>query len=919
MNNLLHAFLTELKQSNVAADIHTDWATRLCLATDNSMHKLLPAAVIYPHNFPAIQAILLVCNKTEYNDISITAKGGGSSTCGQALTDSIVLDCSKYLNIIISMDLEHQTVTVQPGVLLNQLQNALRKHDYYFPVNISSSAQASLGGMLQTDAAGIGSAITGRMHDNLVAAKYFCADGSELVTSKNATQDIEHIPESIADNAHKKITQILQEYSDQISEKFNDIPRHLGGYNIFDVHDLESPLHNLLCGSEGTLAICYELTLNIKPISNHIITSTIFYKNHTECLEHAIELKSMGALAIEWLDENLAKVIDSNNTAKPCNIIIAEWDTTKTHIEHIENLANHIYISNITINTTEEEIQQSWNLRKNAVAFASRIQENDRTPIPFIEDMAVNPDNFKEFVAKIKSLLATNAISYAMYGHLDAGCLHLRPLLNIYEPSDLALLDTITKECIKILKDLNGTLCGEHGHGYRSAYIPAMFGQELYPLLQKIKQLFDPKNKLNPGKIVNPNPSGKVKKNLDDMQPKYLLNNAIWQDVIRCNGSAYCLNKDLDKNICPSFHALNDISMSPKGRAKILSEYGCGNLDAAQIAEIKHSLANCLNCKACLPSGCPTGVNIPRAKAYFNAQENTKSLRNYILSNVEDLIYKISNNFLLSKLYNRNIISKFFKLNNLPRIYQQQQVHNKINHRKVAKLNPEKDIIIIQDICSTNLDPGVLNALINICNKVGINYYVLPHFNSGANYLSHGKIAKFKRIMAKNNKILSPILAHKIPVICIEPSINLMFRDEYKSFAYDLSAILLPQEWLSQKNILSKIKQPDAAHGNHYHLWPHCHEQALAKQSITLWPDIFQKLGIDLTIHNTACCGMAGAFGLLEENSTVTAKSFDLHVKPTLPYSNSIHMATGYSCRQQMQIMAHRDTSHPLCVISQLL
>jgi FAD/FMN-containing dehydrogenase/ferredoxin len=686
LDKTYQTFLNYLSQTEFSGDIRDNFASRLLMSTDNSIYQILPQGVVYPRQEQDLKILFQLAQQECFREITFSPRGGGTGTNGQSLNSGIIIDCSQYLNQILELNLEEGWVRVQPGVILDQLNDYLKPYDVFFAPNLSPSSRATIGGMINTDACGKGSRIYGKTSNHLLELRWILVDGtvgeSQLINHQNLTK-IQQESERLG-NIYQTVNEIVTTQQDLIEQTFPKIPRFMTGYNLAKViQEKGFNLNWILAGSEGTLALITEAKLKVTPIPSYKQLIALHYPDFDQALSAAKMLLNAEPAAIETLDETLLTLAQQDRiyhqvkpllgAAKALNLVeFVGSDLIEIQQKIAQICQNHT--TGYAIATTEQEMAQLWELRKKAVGLLGKTPGN-RKPIAFMEDTAVSPDNLASYVQDLKAILDHYPLNYAMYGHVDVGCLHVRPALDLKVPQDETIMQELSEKVVNLVRQYGGVMWGEHGKGFRSEYTSRFFG-ELYPDLRKIKAAFDPDNRLNPGKIVTPWGSEQevVKitsplKSQFDRQVSESMRSQ-YQNAFNCNGNGACFNVNPDDVMCPSYKGMKTRIHSPKGRANLVREW-LRQLD--QIAgdsrylnpapghiltrlwnslgkswgisdyshEVYEGMAGCLSCKACV-SQCPINVDIPQLKGQFLELYHTRylrPLRDYLVGYVETLAY----------------------------------------------------------------------------------------------------------------------------------------------------------------------------------------------------------------------------------------------------------------------------------------
>jgi FAD/FMN-containing dehydrogenase/Fe-S oxidoreductase len=966
------AYINNLRRTAFAGEIHTDYAARLAVATDNSIYQVIPQAVLNPRHTQDIAIALALAHTEKYQaHIKFSPRGGGTGTNGQSLSTGIIIDCSRYMREIIEINLEQRWVRVQPGVVLDQLNTYLEPHGFYFAPQVSTSSRATLGGMINTDACGNGSRLLGRTSDHVIELTCVLHDGSSLLTL-NPSQTIKDT-----------VTAIIQKNAAFIKDKFSAAPRTLTGYNLSKAYQQDLNLNYIFSGSEGTLGIVGECKLKITSIPKFKKLILIKYNSFDDALR-AKELTAIQPLVIETIDSkllslarqdmiyhHLKNILDTDNLfpqainlvefvsddAEGLDKIIKDLctviDANKNHPQH----AIGYYIAK-----NPAEMKLLWELRKKSVGLISKELVGARRPIPFIEDTAVPPEKLADYIQELKVLLDSYQLIYGMYGHVDAGCIHIRPALDMQNADDEKILRELSDKVVLLLEKYHGVMWGEHGKGFRSEYTKDFFGAELYTALREIKTLFDPHNQLNPGKIVTPlhcadelvKLEGPLRGHFDKEIPAAIQKN--YATAILCNGNGACFNDSTQETLCPSFKVTRDRIHSPKGRAGLVREWlrqlTRANFTLTEMPtpsgllrrllnslrqqpdfsnEVYQAMSGCLSCKACATQ-CPLKVDVPEFKAKFLAhyyQRYLRPLRDYTIAGMETLNPYLATWPRLSNALMQNSVSKyltkiFLKLVDTPHL-STQTVKRGLAARNapafelltLASLTIEqksKSVIVLQDTFTSFYEAELPLKIYDLLSALGITVYIAPVFANGKALHVKGFLAEFQRLVLKNSVQLKKLAALNIPMIGIDPSITLTYRDEYQKITGENFSIQLPQEWLV--DVMGQLTVKPVSANNNYYLLSHCTEKTACVAAEEQWQTIFAAFGCELKPLVAGCCGMAGAYGHEAEHVRLSRELFAMDwQKHLVKNSHSRVLATGYSCRSQSARLAGTKLSHPLAAL----
>ncbi|MGM0913965.1 MAG: FAD-binding and (Fe-S)-binding domain-containing protein [Pseudomonadota bacterium] len=632
-------FLEALKAAGFEGEIAPDYADRTVLATDNSIYQRLPQAALYPRHGEDLQRIAHLAGQVEHRQVVLTPRGGGTGTNGQSLTDGLVVDVSRHMNRILEIDAENRRVRVQAGVVKDQLNAALKPHGLFFAPDLSTSNRATIGGMISTDASGQGSCEYGKTRDHVLELELLLLGGERLVSRPVAESELQTLcaSETTSGRAYRTARKIIDTQGELIRAKFPPLNRCLTGYDLAHLRDDRGRLdmNSLLCGSEGSLGLLDEAVLNVLPIPRHSTLVNVRYAGFMDALRDAKALKasSAGPTSIETVDDrvltlamedfvwdSVAEFFPGGETpVRGINLVEFNDDDPEHLNERVEAFCRHLESDHsverlgFTLAEGRGQIQKVYGMRKRAVGLLGNARvdaKGEKRPIPFVEDTAVPPEHLADFIAEFRAALDARGLEYGMFGHVDAGVLHVRPAIDMKDPAQERLIREVSDEVAELTHKYGGLLWGEHGKGVRSEYAPRFFG-ELYPSLQRIKAAFDPHNQLNPGKIATPlaNPpeaagiasstppdaAGAGDSVAGDESVKWVdpglltidgvptrgqhdrtIDERVWQAhaaTVYCNGNGACYNYDPDDAMCPSWKATRDRIHSPKGRASLIREW----------------------------------------------------------------------------------------------------------------------------------------------------------------------------------------------------------------------------------------------------------------------------------------------------------------------------------------------------------
>ncbi|MFA3781817.1 FAD-binding and (Fe-S)-binding domain-containing protein [Melioribacteraceae bacterium 4301-Me] len=961
--------LTELKK-DFQGDILIDELTRIIYATDASAYREKPIAAVLPKSVDDIKAIVKFAAE---NNASIIPRAAGTSLAGQVVGNGIVVDVSKYMNKILEVNKEERWVRVQPGVNLNELNIYLKKYDLFFAPETASSTRCMLGGMFGNNSCGAHSILYGSTRDHVIEAKVILSDGSEVTFKPIKKNEFEEKCKgnSLENIIYRKINEILSDPKNQkeILDEYphQEINRRNNGYaidqllkcSVFGKGESDFNMCKLLAGSEGTLAFTVELKLNLLPLFPKVVGVIPIHMNSLEETFEAnlIALKYKPG-AVELIDNKILECTKVNIGQQknrffikgdPAALLVVEFarDTKDEIMEIASQLESEMRKAGYGFHFPVlfgDDVNKVWSLRNAGLGLLSNIP-GDKRPEPFIEDTCVRPVDLPNYMKEFHAILKKNNLDCVYYAHIGSGELHLRPMLNLKDSFDVKLFYSITNEIAHLVKKYKGSLSGEHGDGrLRGEFIPIIIGQHNYELCKEIKKVWDPKNIFNPGKIVdtpkmNTSLRYEVDKGTREIQTIYDFSSTkgILRAAERCNGSGDCRKSDLiGGTMCPSYRATRDEKNTTRARANTLREILTRSkkenpFDHKEIYEV---MDLCLSCKAC-KSECPSSVDMAKLKSeflqhYYDA--NGIPLRTKLIAYLPKInsfasnFSIIVNQFLKLKLINKLI--GFSTRRKIPLLSKQTFVKwYRKNSGKYSKNNFTKGKIylFVDEFTNYNeADLGIKTFL--LLTKLGYEVIVPKHLESGRTFITKGLLRKAKNIANENIKLLKDFVSEENPLVGIEVSAILAFRDEYldlvnsdlKPYAEKIAKYSFTiEEFLSSEIKKGKIsKDSFTTEKKKIKLHGHCQQKAIASTQPTIEVLSFP-LNYQVEEIPSGCCGMAGSFGYEKEHYEISMKIGELVLFPAIRNldDETLICAPGTSCRHQIKDGVQRAAYHPVEII----
>lgn len=879
LNPLVQQYLAELKQQHFSGDIASNYADRLSLTTDNSVYQQLPQAILFPKSVADVVILTKLAQKTAFQALTFTPRGGGTGTNGQSLNNNIIVDLSRHLTQILELNVQERWVRVQAGVVKDQLNQFLKPHGLFFSPELSTSNRATLGGMINTDASGQGSLQYGKTSDHILTIKAVLMNGDILETQAVKTDNFFANVDQLNLTAngkklHSEIFQRCQALRPTVLKELPQLNRFLTGYdlkNVFNDDLSEFNLTRILTGSEGSLAFICEAKLNLLPLPEYRTLINIKYNSFDAALRSAPFMLQAQALSVETVDSkvlNLAKqdIVwhsvsdlfseDEHNPILGINIVeYASNDKAQNEAriaklcqaldEKIQNGTSGIIGYQLCNDLAS--IEKIYAMRKKAVGLLGNAKGWAK-PIAFVEDTCVPPEHLADYIVEFRQLLDDHGLDYGMFGHVDAGVLHVRPALDLCDKAQVAKFKAISDQVVELTAKYGGLIWGEHGKGMRSAYGERFFGETLWKELRYIKQLFDPQNRLNPGKICTPLDSqaslypidSQMRADLDRQIPIQV--REAFKGAMNCNGNGLCFNFDVHSTMCPSMKVSGNRLFSPKGRATLVREWlrllaeqnvspdelifekqqtSAKLVDFAKKIrnqwrksqeydfshEVKSAMDTCLACKACA-SQCPIKIDVPTFSSQFNELYHRRYLRplkDYVVANLEFVAPimakqpKLFNFFSANKLA-ETVASKTIGMVDLPALsvptLQQQLVEIGYQGKTLEELEQLvtsgqldteicKYVLVVQDPFTSYYDAKVVADFVQLAQKLGFKAIVLPFNPTGKAQHIKGFLHKFTNTARTQAELLNRVAKLGIAMVGVDPALTLIYREEYRQILKD--------------------------------------------------------------------------------------------------------------------------------------
>jgi len=972
-------FITRLNslRETLDGELKYDLITKTIYSTDASDYKEQPAAVVWPKGDSDIKKILLFASEEK---IGVTIRAAGTSLAGQVVASGIIADISRYMNRILEVNTEEMWVRVEPGVVLDELNMYLKPLGLFFGPETSTSSRCNMGGMVGNNSCGSHSLVYGSTRDHTIELKTILSDGSEAIfgpVDKSAFQE-KCRQDNLEGKIYRNIKEILDNPKNQknIKEGYPDprIPRRNTGYALdllidSEVFDNKSEKHfnfcKLLAGSEGTLAVTTEIKLNLVPLPPAFKTLVcVHHRDRDEAFKANLVALKFKPTAVELTDDRILELTKDNLSQKnnrffldgdPGAIMMVEFargsneEVESVTTEMIDALKKEGYGYSYPV-IRGKDMAKAWELRKAGLGVLGKMKGDGRT-VSLVEDTAVRVEDLPAYMDDFAKLLANYGKDSVYHAHIGTGELHIRPVLNLKDQGDVELFRTIGIETAKLVKKYRGSLSGEHGDGrLRGEFIPLILGEANYELLKKIKLSWDPENILNPGKIVD---TPLMNTNLrylpgaatPDLETVYDFSSTegIVRAAEKCNGSGDCRKSlKLGGTMCPSFMATMDEAKCTRARANIMREFlGRTDSDPWNHREIYEILDLCLACKGC-KSECPSGVDIAKMKSEYLQHWYDKHgipLRTLLIAYISTFnkigssIPGIYNFFLKNKTFS-GLFKKsigFAAERTIPLV-------SKTSLRKWLRknlpllnpANPVRTVFLFVDEFTNYQDTDTGIAAVRLMTSLGYRVEVTDNDLSARTFISKGLLRKARKIAVKNINIFADLIDENRPLLGIEPSAILGFRDEYPDLVNgDLKEkskkiagnSFLIDEFIANEFRAERIKR-ESFTGNYLRiiLHAHCQQKAVASSACSV-----EMLSIpenyNVSEIPSGCCGMAGSFGYEKEHYELSNKVGNLVLFPEIRNSgNEVAIAApGTSCRHHIKDGTGRIARHPVEILYEAL
>ena len=978
-------------KADITGDVMFDGFSRGRYATDASHYQMMPLGVVAPRSAEEAARVLAIARE---EGVSVLPRGGGTSQAGQTVNESLVVDCAKHLTQIYELDIGERRCTVEPGIVLDDLNRKLKPYGLWFPVDVSTASRATIGGMTANNSCGGRSLRYGTMRDNVLSVDAILADGTKGHFGPVAA-GLSNLP---AGSPLRPLARTLLDIglreADEIEARFPKVQRRVGGYNL-DAFAPNAPQHNLahiLLGSEGTLAFSTRIELKLSPVLGKRALGACHFGSFYEAMNAAQHLVTLKPIAVELVDRTMLELAGEIAMFRPTlkafvhgepeAILLVEFDEgeveNKRRLKDLAAMMGDLGFSfhksgakwGGIVEVYDQNLQAAIaDVRTSGLNIMMSMKEQGK-PISFVEDCAVPLANLAEYTARLSQVFEKHGTRGTWYAHASVGCLHVRPVLNLRQEKDVKAMRAIAEEAFAMVRDYKGSHSGEHGDGIvRSEFHEFMFGKRLVSAFEEVKDRFDPNALFNPGKVVRapkfddrskfrypPGYAAQQMRTELDWSAYPGAGGGFQGAVEMCNNNGAC-RKSAGGAMCPSYRVTHNERDVTRGRANSLRLAITGQLgpDALTSDEMAETLKLCVSCKACRRE-CPTGVDMARMKIEVQAARAARhglSIRDRLIGwmpryapyaamlpwafNARDKyprLTELSERF--AGLSTRRTLPQWRKdvfrddaddSHTLPRL------RPRGGQGAEAPAAEGREVVLLADTFNRYFERENLDAAVTVLKAAGYTVHIAKPADKskrplccGRTFLSVGKVDEARREAQRVIAAVAPFVDRGVPVVGLEPSCILGFRDEVPAMIKSAGAgqlalhALMFEEFLVREAASGRLKLPLNPVAKRALVHGHCHQKAFGmfgavERILKLVP------GLKVETVESSCCGMAGAFGFGVETIDVSLAMGELSLLPAVRKADpdTLVVADGTSCRHQIHDGAGREALHVARVLEMSL
>jgi FAD/FMN-containing dehydrogenase/Fe-S oxidoreductase len=935
-------------RTEVRGEVLFDAFSRGRYATDASIYQIEPLGVVVPKSRTDAATAIAIARE---EGVPVLPRGGGTSQCGQTVARALVIDCSKHLNRVISVDVEGRRTRVEPGVVLDRLNRQLRKDRLFFPVDPSTASRATIGGMTANNSCGSRSLRYGNMVHNVRGIDALLADGTQACFGEvPGNFDNGAMPERYRDLV-RQMRALHRREAGEIEQRFPKVLRRVGGYNIDSISDTGHNMAQLLVGSEGTLAFFNEIELELQPIPGHRVLGICHFPSFYGAMAATQKIVELGPSAVELVDRTMIElsrdipmfrpIVDRFVQGEPAAILLTEFagDDPAENVRRLKalvELMGDLGFPGSVVEAVEPAFQQAvWEVRAQGLNIMMSMK-GDGKPISFLEDCAVQLEDLADYTDRLTRIFEKHGTYGTWYAHASVGCLHVRPVLNVKQEVEVKKMRAIAEEAFAMVREYKGSHSGEHGDGLvRSEFHEAMFGGRIVRAFEEVKDAFDPRGLFNPGKIVRA--SKMDDRSLFRFKPDYRplpIDTALdWSEwggfapaAEMCNNNGACRARDAGV-MCPSFRATGDEQHLTRGRANTLRLALSGQLGPAALAsdDMRETMALCISCKGCRRE-CPTGIDMARMKIEFlhhYLKQHGLSARDRLIAYLPRYAPYAARIAPLMNLRNRVPFLMRFGERLFGLSAGRKLPHWSSHPYRGSSAGAGNAVVLLIDTFNRYFEPENARAAERVLVRAGYRVFC-PDPPSGRplccgrTFLAAGLVDEARHEAKRMRDALAPHVTAGTPIVGLEPSCLLTLRDEFPAILPGLETKALAQcvrlfeEFVDSERAAGRFGLAlTPMEGRTALLHGHCHQKAFdtvgaAMSALRLIP------GLTVETFDSTCCGMAGSFGYEAEHHEMSLKIGELGVLPKFRAAapDTVLSANGTSCRHQIADTTGREARH---------
>jgi len=943
--------LVKALQGSINGDVRFDHISRTLYSTDASIYQIMPIGVVIPRDPEDIVATLRIAHG---EGVPVLPRGGGTSLAGQAIGQAIVIDCSKYMNRILELDPDARWARLQPGVVQDELNQAAAGYGLRLGPDTATSNRATLGGMMGNNSSGARSIVYGKTSDHVQELSVLLIDGTALRLRRPTPRALgQSVPATGREGElYGTVARLTQEHRDEIERRFPKILRRVSGYNLDLLAEDPTDLVGLLIGSEGTLGIVTEARVGLVPRPAHAVVTVIHFADLFASFEAVPLILRHRPSAVELIDRMILEMTRAQLEyarrmtfvqGDPDALLVVELsgddpDELRGRLDALEaelRAAGAGYAVVHALGAAEQD--NIWRVRKAGQGLLQGIK-GDTKPITFVEDTAVPPAQLAPYMRRFREILDRHAVRAAFYAHASVGCIHIRPLINLKERRQIETMKAIAEQVGELVIEFGGTMSGEHGDGLaRSWFVERFFGPRIYQAFRAVKRAFDPPGLMNPGKIVEGPPIDTALRYGAGYRPLPVSTYFDWskdggfaQAVELCSGVGAC-RKTAEGTMCPSYMVTREEEHSTRGRANLLRAVLSGILPPAELTgrRLYDALDLCLECKGC-KAECPANVDMAKVKYEFLARyyaTHGLPLRSWVFGNFRTVARWARaaaplSSWLVASASVRwvlDIVGGVDRRRPLPPVARCTFLHwwkRRAADGRGSPPGPRGTVALFPDTFMIYNYPSVGCAAVELLEAFGYQVVLAEAGCCGRTMISKGLLKQAKRAARRNVQALRRLVADGIPILGVEPSCILTFRDEVPDLVPTddarrlASQTMLIDEFLAREHRRAPLPLEGIGGGRPVLLHGHCHQKALTGTHAAR--EVLRAAGYVVDEVDSGCCGMAGSFGFEREHYDLSMAVGERRLLPVvrqLPPDATV-VAMGTSCRQQIEHGAGRRALH---------